>query len=96
MVGLLFCAPGETGGASGCVSAHRVWNALIRERPDVAKTLASPIWYVDRKGEVTEGQEPWFKNPVFMMEPGGRERVYVKYAFFLTISSSSLMATRMC
>jgi hypothetical protein len=45
----------------------------------VAKTLASPIWYVDRKGEVTDGQEPWFKNPIFMVEPGGKERVYVKY-----------------
>ncbi|KAB8226238.1 taurine catabolism dioxygenase TauD [Aspergillus novoparasiticus] len=79
IVGLLFCAPGETGGASGCASAHTVWNALMKERPDVAKTLASPIWYVDRKGEVTDGQEPWFKNPVFMVEPGGKERVYVKW-----------------
>jgi hypothetical protein len=78
IVGLLFCAPGETGGASGCASAHTVWNALVKERPDVAKTLASPIWYVDRKGEVTDGQEPWFRNPIFMVEPGGKERVYVK------------------
>jgi hypothetical protein len=51
---------------------------LVKERPDVAKTLASPIWYVDRKGEVTDGQEPWFRNPIFMVEPGGKERVYVK------------------
>ncbi|KAJ5667307.1 taurine catabolism dioxygenase TauD [Penicillium longicatenatum] len=79
IVGLLFCAPGETGGASGCASAHTVWNALVKERPDVAKTLASNIWYVDRKGEVTDGQEPWFRNPVFMKEPGGKERVYVKW-----------------
>ncbi|GAB0144985.1 hypothetical protein EsHS_00005436 [Epichloe bromicola] len=79
IVGLLFCAPGETGGASGCASAHTVWNDLVKNRPDVAKTLASPIWHVDRKGEVTPGQEPWFKNPVFMVEPGGKERVYVKW-----------------
>ncbi|KAG6002350.1 hypothetical protein E4U54_000893 [Claviceps lovelessii] len=80
IVGLLFCAPGETGGASGCASAHTVWNSLVKERPDVARTLASSNWYVDRKGEVTPGQEPWFKNPIFMVEPGGKERVYVKYA----------------
>lgn len=78
IVGLLFCAPGETGGASGCASAHTVWNALMKERPDVAKTLASPIWYFDRKGEITAGQEPWIKVPVFYLEPGGQERVYVK------------------
>ena len=57
----------------------------MTERPDVAKTLASPIWYVDRKGEVTDGQEPWFKNPVFMVEPGGKNRVYVKYVSHLLI-----------
>ncbi|TDZ19775.1 Taurine hydroxylase-like protein SAT17 [Colletotrichum orbiculare MAFF 240422] len=79
IVGLLFCAPAETGGASGCCSAHAVWNTLIKERPDVAETLASPIWYVDRKGEVTPGQEPWFRNPVFMMEPGGQQRVFCKW-----------------
>ena len=50
----------------------------MKERPDVARTLASPIWYVDRKGETTPGQEPWFKNPVFMLEPGGKGRVYCK------------------
>ncbi|RDL33054.1 putative Taurine catabolism dioxygenase TauD [Venustampulla echinocandica] len=79
IVGLLFCAPGETGGASGCASAHTVWNELVKERPDVAKTLSSPIWYVDRKGEITDGQEPWFKNPIFFVEPGGKKRVYVKW-----------------
>ncbi|OAQ96279.1 hypothetical protein LLEC1_02227 [Akanthomyces lecanii] len=79
IVGLLFCAPGESGGASGCASAHTVWNALVRERPDVAKLLASPVWYCDRKGEITAGQEPWIKVPVFYLEPGGQERVYVKW-----------------
>ncbi|KAJ2967199.1 hypothetical protein NQ176_g9779 [Zarea fungicola] len=78
IVGLLFCAPGETGGASGCASAHTVWNTIVKERPDVAKLLASPIWYFDRKGEITAGQEPWIKVPVFYLEPGGQERVYVK------------------
>ncbi|KAG5918708.1 hypothetical protein E4U42_006760 [Claviceps africana] len=79
IVGLLFCAPGETGGASGCASAHTVWNSLVKERPDVARILTRSIWHVDRKGEVTPGQEPWFKNPIFMVEPGGKERVYVKW-----------------
>ncbi|KXJ88080.1 taurine catabolism dioxygenase TauD [Microdochium bolleyi] len=79
IVGLLFCAPAASGGASGCASAHAVWNALISERPDVAETLASPIWYVDRKGETTDGQEPWIRGPVFMMEPGGQERVFLKW-----------------
>ena len=78
IVGLLFCAAAESGGASGCVSAHTVWNDLRMERPDVLETLTAPIWYVDRKGEVTDGQEPYVKSPIFMLEPGGKSRVYVK------------------
>lgn len=58
IVGLLFLAPEEMGGASGCASAHTVWNDLITNRPDVAQTLAMSIWYVDRKGETTPGQLP--------------------------------------
>ena len=79
IVGLLFCAAAESGGASSCVSAHAVWNDLRKERPEVLKLLTAPIWYIDRKGEVTEGQDPYIKSSIFMLEPGGQGRVCIKY-----------------
>ena len=78
IVGLLFCAAAESGGASSCVSTHTVWNDLRKERPDILKLLTAPVWYVDRKGEVTEGQGPYIQTSIFMLEPGGRGRVYIK------------------
>jgi hypothetical protein len=52
---------------------------LQRERPDVAETLTKPIWYFDRKGEVSEGEEPYIRSSVFYLENGGRGRVYTKW-----------------
>lgn len=69
------------GGESDIVSMHRVWNVLQRDHPDVAKLLAEPVWYLDRKGEVSEGQKPWIRASVFYMEndPNGSPRLYGKF-----------------
>jgi hypothetical protein len=61
------------------VSAHHVWNTLQRERPDVAETLTKPIWYFDRKGEVSVGEEPYTLTSVFYLETGENGRVYSKW-----------------
>jgi hypothetical protein len=47
----------------------------------VAKLFCEPIWYLDRKGEVSEGQEPWIRASVFYLEndPSGNPRVYGKF-----------------
>lgn len=60
---------------------HQVFNCLQRENPDVAKLLCEPIWYLDRKGEVSEGQKPWIRASVFYLEndPEGNRRVYGKF-----------------
>lgn len=58
------------GGESDISSAQRVWNELQATRPDVAKTLASPIWNFDRKGEVSKGERGWYTMPVFMLPKG--------------------------
>jgi hypothetical protein len=52
------------GGESDVVSSHNLWNTLQAERPDVAELLAKPNWYFDRKGEVSEGQNPWVQRAV--------------------------------
>lgn len=33
----------------------------------------------DRKGEVSEGEEPYIKTSVFYVEPEGEGRVYTKF-----------------
>ena len=79
IVGLLCIARALKGGESDIVSSHHVYNVLSEERPDVLKTLTEPIWYFDRKGEVSEGEEPYIKTAIFYLEKGGNGRVYSKY-----------------
>ncbi|KAL3433361.1 hypothetical protein BDV09DRAFT_196844 [Aspergillus tetrazonus] len=75
MVGLLCIAKSLSGGESDIVSTHSVYNKLQREHPDVVKTLAEPNWYFDRKGEVSEGQLPWYRGAVFWLETGPNPRI---------------------
>ncbi|KAG0650771.1 Taurine hydroxylase SAT17 [Hyphodiscus hymeniophilus] len=79
IVGLLCIARALEGGESDIVSSHHVWNTLQKERPDVAETLTKPIWYFDRKGEVSEGEEPYIRTSVFYLEKGPNGRVYSKW-----------------
>lgn len=81
IVGLLCVARALEGGESDIVSAHHVYNVLRRERPDVLETLTKPNWYFDRKGEVSEGEEPYVRSAVFYLESGADGRVYSKYGF---------------
>lgn len=78
IVGLLCVARALEGGESDIVSSHHVWNTLQEENPDVAKTLTEPIWYFDRKGETSVGEEEWIKTAVFYLETGDNPRVYSK------------------
>ena len=77
-MGLLCIARALEGGESDIVSSHEVYNVLRKERPDVLKTLTEPIWYFDRKGEISEGEEPYIRTSVFYLEPGENGRVYTK------------------
>jgi len=79
IVGLLCIARALEGGESDIVSSHHVWNTLQRERPDVAETLTKPIWYFDRKGEVSIGEDPYIRTSVFYLETGPNGRVYSKW-----------------
>ncbi|KAI0182021.1 Clavaminate synthase-like protein [Hypoxylon sp. FL1284] len=82
IVGLLCISKAEFGGESDVASIHNVWNILQAERPDVAELLTQPIWYFDRKGEVSAGEDPYIKAAVFYLEPpeaGREQRVYCKW-----------------
>lgn len=79
IVGLLCIARSLEGGESDIASCHNLFNVLQREQPDVVETLTQPIWYFDRKGEISEGQEPYTRQPVFYKETGPEGRVYTKF-----------------
>ncbi|KAJ9212833.1 hypothetical protein DTO166G4_5645 [Paecilomyces variotii] len=79
IVGLLCITRALEGGESDIVSSHHVYNTLAKERPDVLKTLTEPIWYFDRKGETSKGQEEWIRTSVVYLERGENPRVYTKW-----------------
>lgn len=79
IVGLLCVHRAQEGGESDIASVHEVWNTLQREQPEVAELLTKPVWYFDRKGEVSEGEDEWIKTSVFFLEPRGKGRVYCKW-----------------
>ena len=64
IVSLLCLKKARSGGESALVSAAAVWNELVAERPDLAEELTRPS-YFDRRNEVVDGQDPWYKMPVF-------------------------------
>ena len=65
IVSLLCLGNARSGGESHLVSSAALWNELVEVRPDLAETLTHPF-QLDRRGEVVEGQEPWFTMPVFV------------------------------
>ena len=82
IVGLLCIARSMEGGESDMASSHEIWNVLQKERPDVAELFTKPIWYFDRKGETSKGQQDWIKSSIFYLETavnGRSQRVYSKY-----------------
>jgi len=79
LVGLLCVARALEGGESDIVSSHHVYNTLAAERPDVLSLLTQPIWYFDRKGEVSVGEEPYIRTSVLYLETGSNPRVFSKY-----------------
>ncbi|EME39978.1 hypothetical protein DOTSEDRAFT_74740 [Dothistroma septosporum NZE10] len=81
LVGLLCMAKALEGGESDIVSTHHVFNTLQRENADVVETLVTPNWYFDRKGEQSEGEDPWYKSAIILREndPQGSPRVWAKF-----------------
>lgn len=79
IVGLLCITRALEGGESDIVSSHSVYNTLAAERPDALRTLIEPIWYFDRKGETSSGQDEYIRTSVLYLERGPNPRVYTKY-----------------
>lgn len=63
VVGLLCLQDGIVGGDSLLVSAAAIHNELLDRNPDLAAALFEPI-ATDRRGEVPDGEDPFFTIPV--------------------------------
>ena len=63
VVGLLCIREAMEGGKSLLVSTTTIYNEMQRQSPDLVELLFEPI-ATDRRGEVPEGQKPFFEIPV--------------------------------
>jgi hypothetical protein len=75
IVALLCLRPAKSGGLSSLVSSVTIFNEMRRRRPDLAKILFEPV-ETDRRGEMSAGQKPYFRVPVFNWREGLLSTIY--------------------
>jgi hypothetical protein len=75
IVGLLCLKTAQSGGLSALVSSTTIFNEMRRRRPDLLKLLFEPL-ATDRRGEVPEGQKPYFLLPPFNWHKGYLSAIY--------------------
>jgi hypothetical protein len=75
IVALLCLHPAKSGGLSSLVSSVTILNEMRKRRPDLARVLFEPI-ETDRRGEIPDGQKPFFCIPVFNWYAGLLSTVY--------------------
>jgi len=80
VVGLLCLKDALRGGDSLLVSALAIFNELRRARPELLARLLRPMAH-DRRGEVPEGQKPFFLIPVLSWHDG-RITVFYQRQYF--------------
>jgi hypothetical protein len=75
VVCLMCLRPAKSGGLSSLVSSVTIFNEMRRRRPDLLRVLFEPI-ETDRRGEALDGQQPYFKIPVFSWHRGLLSAIY--------------------
>jgi Taurine catabolism dioxygenase TauD, TfdA family len=68
-VGLLCLHTPKSGGASRIASSVTVYNRMLERRPDLVKVLTEDF-YRSRSGEMSPGELPYFKQPIFSFIDG--------------------------
>lgn len=63
VVGLMCLKTAKEGGGSLLVSTETIYNEMVRINPGLTKLLFEPI-ATDRRGEVPDGEKPYFEIPV--------------------------------
>ncbi|MDB4857903.1 TauD/TfdA family dioxygenase [Alphaproteobacteria bacterium] len=69
VVGLLCLKEAKEGGDSMLASSVTAYNEIAKRRPDLVPALFEPV-ATDRRGEVPDGQSPFFMIPVFTWHEG--------------------------
>ena len=77
IVGLMCVRKAKKGGLSAIVSSVTVCNEMLARSPELTAELFRPIHF-DRRGEVPEGQPPWYEMPVFNWHEGRLSTHYVR------------------
>jgi hypothetical protein len=77
VVGLLCVRKARSGGASSIVSSVTLYNEMRKRAPDLVGELFHDM-YVDRRGEIPDGAEPWYRVPVFNWYAGQLTTYYVR------------------
>jgi hypothetical protein len=75
VVGLLCLRKAKSGGKSRIVSSTAVHNEMLARRPDLWEVLHQPF-HVDRRGEESPGQKPYYITPCFTYHEG---RLFIRY-----------------
>jgi hypothetical protein len=68
-VGLLCLQRARSGGASRVASSVTVYNKMLERRPDLVDVLTQDF-YRSHNGEMSPGESPWFKQPIFSFTEG--------------------------
>ena len=77
VVGLMCVRKARKGGLSAIVSSVTLHNEMLARSPELAAELFRPTHF-DRRGEVPEGQPPWYEMPVFNWHEGRLSTHYVR------------------
>lgn len=69
MVALLCLNTARSGGASRVASSVTLYNEMLKRNPDFAADLCRDFFWT-LHGEVSPGEDPWYKMPVFTFDDG--------------------------
>jgi hypothetical protein len=75
VVGLLCLNKARSGGQSRIVSSTAIHNEFLQRRPDLWAVMHEPFC-VDRRGEESPGQKPYYVTPCFNYHEG---RLFIRY-----------------
>ena len=68
-VWLMCIQPAKSGGESLIASTVTIYNEMLRTRPELAEALIGDF-YQTKHGEISEGEDPFYKLPVFSFKDG--------------------------
>ena len=79
LVLLLCLQSSRSGGLSSIVSSTTIWNEMVRNHPDHARTLLEPLYFT-RWGQIPQGRLPYSRVPPFTPWRGRMVCAYVRAA----------------